>query len=459
MDAEETDVIVVGMGPGGEDAAGRLAQAGLHVTGVEARLVGGECPYWGCVPSKMMIRAAGLLAEARRIPGMAGTAAVRPDWRPVASRIRDEATDSWDDKVAVDRFTGKGGHFVRGRGRITGRAEVTVDTADGPRVLQARRGILVNTGTEPAIPPIPGLAGTPYWTNREAVETEEVPESLIVLGGGAVGAELAQVFARFGAQVSVAEALPRLVPLEEPEAGDLLAGVFTRDGIVVRTGARAERVGHDSSQFTVSLADGEALTAQRLLVATGRRADLAALGVGTYGIDETAKTMSVNERMRAADGLWAIGDITGKGAFTHVSMYQATIAVADILGQDGPPASYRAVPRVTFTDPEIGAVGLTEAQAREQGLTVRTGITQVPSSARGWIHKVGNDGFIKLIEDADRGVLVGATSVGPSGGEVLGALAVAVHGQVPVADLQTMIYAYPTFHRAIEDALRDLASG
>ena len=198
MGIEETDIVVIGMGPGGEAAAGRLAEAGLHVTGVEARLVGGECPYWGCVPSKMMIRAADLLAEGRRIPGMAGTSTVSPDWVPVAQRIRDEATDSWDDKVAVDRFTGKGGHFVRGRGCITGRGEVTVDTADGVRVFQARRGILVNTGTEPKVPPIPGLAGTPYWTNREAIETEQVPQSLIVLGGGAIGTELAQMFARFG---------------------------------------------------------------------------------------------------------------------------------------------------------------------------------------------------------------------------------------------------------------------
>ena len=459
MDIEETDIVVIGMGPGGEDAAGRLAEAGLHVTGVEAKLVGGECPYWGCVPSKMMIRAANLLAEARRIPGMAGTSTLEPDWTPVARRIRDEATDSWDDKVAVDRFTGKGGHFVRGRGRITGRAEVTVGTADGLRVLRARRGIVVNTGTEPAVPPIPGLAGTPYWTNREAIETEEVPESLIVLGGGAVGAELAQVFARFGARVSVVEALPRLLPAEEPEAGELLAGVFARESIAVRTGTRAERVSHDGSQFTVNLADGEVLTAQRLLVATGRRADLAALGVGTYGIDDKAASIGTDERMRAADGLWAIGDITGKGAFTHVSMYQAAIATRDILGQDGPPADYEAVPRVTFTDPEIGSVGLTEAEARARGLAVRTGITQLPSSARGWIHKAGNDGFIKLIEDAGRGVLVGATSAGPAGGEVLGALVVAVHGQVPVAGLRNMIYAYPTFHRAIEAAVADMASG
>jgi pyruvate/2-oxoglutarate dehydrogenase complex dihydrolipoamide dehydrogenase (E3) component len=456
MDAEQTDIVVIGMGPGGEDAAGKLAASGLHVTGVEAKLVGGECPYWGCVPSKMMIRAANLLAEARRIPGMAGASTVDPDWAPVARRIRDEATDSWNDKVAVDRFTGQGGHFVRGRARITGPGRVTVDTADGPREFLARRGVVIAAGTEPAIPPIPGLAGTPRWTNREAVETEQVPPSLIVLGGGAIGAELAQVFARFGARVSVAEALPRLLPLEEPEAGELLEAVFTAEGIAVRTGARAAQVGHDGREFAVSLADGTVLTGERLLVATGRRADLAELGLGGYGLDEAARSIATDEHLRAADGLWAIGDITGKGAFTHVAMYQSGIAVRDILGQGGPWADYRAVPRVTFTDPEIGAVGRTEAEAREQGLAVRTGIAQLPSSARGWIHKAGNDGFIKLIEDSGRGVLVGATSAGPAGGEVLGALAVAVHGQVPVADLRAMIYAYPTFHRAIEDALRNL---
>jgi pyruvate/2-oxoglutarate dehydrogenase complex dihydrolipoamide dehydrogenase (E3) component len=458
MGAEQTDVVVIGMGPGGEDAAGRLAEAGLHVTGVEAKLVGGECPYWGCVPSKMMIRAANLLAEARRIPGMAGTSTAAPDWAPVAARIRAEATDFWDDKVAVDRFVGKGGHFVRGHGQITGPREVTVGTPDGDiRVFAARRGIVIATGTEPAIPPIPGLASTPYWTNREAIETEQVPRSLIVLGGGAVGAELAQVFARFNAQVTVVEAADRLLHLEEPEAGELLGSVFTREEITVCTGSRAERISHDGQAFRVSLADGTVLAGQRLLVATGRRASLTGLGVAAAGLDSSANAIPVDERMRAADRIWAIGDITSKGAFTHVAMYQAAIAVADILGQDGPPADYGALPRVTFTDPEIGSVGLTEAQARKQGLAVRTGIAQVPSSARGWIHKAGNDGLIKLVEDTHRGVLVGATSAGPAGGEVLGALAVAVHGQVPVTTLRSMIYAYPTFHRGIEDALYALS--
>jgi len=448
---EHTDVVVIGMGPGGEYAAGALAEAGLHVTAIEDRLVGGECPYFGCVPSKMMIRAANLIAETRRVPGLAGTSTVTPDWSPVAGRIREEATDCWNDKVAADRFTGKGGHLVRGHGAITAPGEVTV----GSRVFRARRGIVINSGTDPAVPPIEGLAGTPYWTNREIVKAEQVPESMIVLGGGAIGAELTQVFARFGTAVTVVEALPRLVSFEEPEAGSLIERIFTAEGIKVCADAPAERVSHNGTHFSVHLGLST-LMAERLLVATGRRVDLAALGVAALGLDEQARSIPTDGWMRAADGVWAIGDVTGKGAFTHMSMYQADIVVRDILGQGGEPADYRAVPRVTFTDPEIGSVGLTEAQAREAGLRVRTGLTQVPYSARGWIHKAGNDGFIKVVEDADRSVLVGATSAGPWGGEVLGALQVAIRAEVPVATLRNMPYAYPTFHRAIEDALKKL---
>ena len=453
---EHTDVVVIGMGPGGEHAAGALAEAGLHVTGVEERLVGGECPYFGCIPSKMMIRAGNLIAETRRVPGMAGTSAVTPDWAPVALRIREEATDYWDDKVAADRFEGKGGHLVRGRGVITAPGSVTVSSASGSRVFEARRGIVINSGTAPAVPPVQGLAGTPYWTNREIVKAEQVPESMIVLGGGAVGAELAQVFSRFGTEVTVVEALPRLVSFEEPEASELIERVFTRDGIKVCTSAPAERIGYRDGCFSVHLG-GAVLTAAQLLVATGRRSDLAGLGVAAIGLDPASAVIATDGWMRAAPGVWAIGDVTGKGAFTHMSMYQADIAVRDILGQGGPAADYRAVPRVTFTDPEIGSAGLTVAAAREAGLRVRTGLVQVPYSARGWIHKAGNDGFIKVVEDSDRSVLVGATSAGPWGGEVLSALQVAIQGEVPVATLRNMAYAYPTFYRAIEDALRGLS--
>ncbi len=450
----EVDVVVVGMGPGGEDAAERLADAGLSVAGVDDRLVGGECPYWGCVPSKMMIRAASLLAEAHRIPGLAGDAAVQPDWAPVARRIRVEATDDWDDKVAVDRFTGKGGQFFRGHGRITAPGEVTV----GGQVLRARRGIVLNPGTEPFVPPIDGLAGTPYWTNREAVEATEVPSSLLVMGGGPVGVEFSQVFARFGARVTVLEGTRHLVPGEEPEACELLRDVFARDGIDVRTGATAAAVRHQDGQFTVTLSgDGGQVTAAAVLVATGRHTDLAGLGVGQVGVDESLHAIPVNDHMRVAPGVWAIGDVTGHGAFTHMSMYQADIVVNDILGRPVAPAEYHAVPRVTFTDPEIGSVGLTETQAREQGLYVRTSVSKLAESARGWIHKAGNDGFIKLVADADRGVLVGATSVGPAGGEVLSMLTLAVHARIPVRRLSQMIYAYPTFHRAIEPAVQALS--
>jgi pyruvate/2-oxoglutarate dehydrogenase complex dihydrolipoamide dehydrogenase (E3) component len=451
--AENVDVVVVGLGVGGEEVGGKLAEAGLSVVGIEGRLVGGECPYWGCVPSKMMIRAGNALAEARRVPLLAGDAQVRADWAPVAKRIREEATDNWDDQVAVDRFVQKGGTFVRGWGVLTAPGEVTV----GDRVFRAAKGVVIGTGTEAAVPPIDGLRGTPLWINRDAIEVETLPGSLIVLGGGAIGVELAQVFARFGVQVTVVEAVDRVVALEEPESSALARAALERDGVTVHCGVAASAVRHDGATFTLTLADGREVRAEKLLVATGRKVNLAELGLETIGLDPRARALEVDDRMRAGDKLWAVGDVTGHGAFTHMAMYQAGIAVRDILGQDGPPADYRATPRVTFTDPEIGAVGLTEAQAREQGLDVRTGTGQVPQSSRGWIHKAGNEGFIKLVADAGRGVLVGATSAGPVGGEVLSALVVAVHGEVPVERLRHMIYAYPTFHRGIEDALRDLS--
>jgi pyruvate/2-oxoglutarate dehydrogenase complex dihydrolipoamide dehydrogenase (E3) component len=454
---EQADVIVVGMGPGGEDVAERLAEAGLDVVGIDAELVGGECPYWGCVPSKMIIRASNLLAEAGRIPGMAGSVVVRPDWAPVAARIREEATDSWDDIVAVQRFEGKGGRFVRGWARLDGPRRVVV----GDRTFEARIGIVIGTGARAWIPPVPGLSDTPFWTNREAIETEAVPGSLAVIGGGAIGVELAQAFHRFGSSVTVLEAGPSLVGPEEPEAAALLTGVLESEGIDVRVGVSLTSVTHDGHLFTVASADGRDVVAERLLVAAGRRVDLVALNVASVGVDQSARALDVDDHLHVVgtEGLWAVGDVTGKGAFTHVSMYQADIVVHDILGLDVTSADYRAVPRVTFTDPEIGSVGLSEREARALGLDVRIGVSQIPSSSRGWIHKAGNEGLIKLVEDSREGILVGATSMGPSGGEVLGLLTLAVQARVPVTVLRHMIYAYPTFHRAIEAAVKDLETG
>jgi pyruvate/2-oxoglutarate dehydrogenase complex dihydrolipoamide dehydrogenase (E3) component len=448
-DVRNVDVVVIGLGVGGEEAAGRLAAAGLDVVGVEHNLVGGECPYWGCIPTKMMVRAGSALAEARRIPGLAGTATVEPDWAPVARRVRDEATDDWNDKVAVDRLTGKGGKFVRGRATITGPGRVRV----GNEEYAASRGLVIATGTVAVVPPIDGLAGTPYWTNREAVETATLPDSLIILGGGAIGCEFGQVFARFGVQVTIIEGSERILAMEEPESSEVAAAVI---GATIRTGVRATKVSHDGA-FTVELSDGSTVTGEKLLVATGRAARLGDLGLETIGLDPSARFVTTDDRMRAGDRVWAVGDVTGNGNFTHMAMYEADIAVRDILGQGGPGADYRARPRVTFLDPEIGAVGLTAAQASSQFEDVRVGYVPLSATSRGFVHGPGNEGFIKVVADAGRGVLVGATTAGPAGGEMIGALAVAVHAEVPISTLLSQIWAYPTFHRGIGDALKSLA--
>lgn len=450
MTTHEVDVVVLGLGPGGEYAAQKLAEAGLDVVGVERDLVGGECPFYGCIPSKMMIRAADLVAEARRAGSLSGKVDVRPDWSLVAERIDRQATNHWNDESHTTRLEDAGVRIVRGHGRLDGPGRVTV----GEDTYVAARGVVLNSGTAPATLPIDGLEGTPYWTNREVVRLTELPASLAVIGGGPIGAELAQAFARFGVRVTVIEALDRILGPEEPEAAQVVARVFADEGIEVLTGAEIGRVEHDGG-FRIHLAD-RIVAADQLLVAAGRRPHLSDVGLDTVGLDPSARSVETDERMRAGERLWAVGDITAKGAFTHVSMYQAAVVVRDVLGEDGPWADYRAVSRVTFTDPEVGSVGLTERQAREQGISVVTGHADLPESSRGWIHQAGNEGIVKLVADADRGILVGATSVGPSGGEVLGLLAAAVHAEIPVATLRGMHFAYPTFHRAVETALADL---
>jgi pyruvate/2-oxoglutarate dehydrogenase complex dihydrolipoamide dehydrogenase (E3) component len=279
-----------------------------------------------------------------------------------------------------------------------------------------------------------------------------------MLGGGAIGLELGQMFQRFGVHVTIVEAAPRILALEEPESSALITEILEREGVVVRTNVKASSVAMRGDDIVVSLEDGTEVLGERLLVATGRRAQLKELNVGAIGVDENARALAVDEHGRVTDGVWALGDVTGNGAFTHMSMYEANIVFHDIIGQPHPGADYRAVPRVTFTDPEIGSVGMNEENARNAGINVRVGSTQVPSSTRGWIYKAGNEGFIKLVEDHDKGVLVGATSAGPVGGEVLSMLTLAVYAQIPVEQLRGMIFAYPTFHRGVEDALRDLVS-
>ncbi len=450
--SDKVDVVVLGLGPGGETAAGLLGKAGLDVIGVDEHLVGGECPFYGCVPSKMMIAAAHTLGEARRVSGRAGSAEVRPDWSPVAERIRAEATHDWDDTEFVQRLERSGARFVRGRGRLLGAGRVEVVSGDGS-VLEydARRGVVLNTGTEPAVPPIDGLTDTPFWTNRDIVRVTELPASLGVIGGGPIGVEFAQTFARFGVEVTLVEVAERILEGDEPEASQVVATALAADGVRILTGADLSRVRYSQGRFELSVGD-EQLGVERLLVATGRTNNLTGIGLDTVGFDEHPDALQTDERMRVTERLWAVGDITGKGAFTHVSNYQARVAVRDILGQDGPWADYRAVPRVTYTAPEVGAVGLTEAQARESGLTVATSTADL--GGRGWIAQ--EEGVVKLVADASGGVLVGGTTVGPAGGETLSLLVAAVHSRIPITELTTMMYAYPTFHRAVETALHRL---
>ncbi|MGH1562805.1 dihydrolipoyl dehydrogenase family protein [Mumia sp. DW29H23] len=463
MDSEslgttDVDVVVIGTGPGGEAATSALARAGLDVVAVEAALVGGECPYYGCIPSKTLIRSAELLASARRADGVAGEVSVTPDYGDAFARVR-EITADWDDTAAVARLEKAGARLVRGTATITGPRTVSVGGAS----VTARRGILLDVGTRPSAPPIEGLAGTPYWTNRDILRSPDLPTSLLVLGGGAVGLELAQAYARYGTAVTVIDSGARVLANEEPEAGELVTQALEDDGATVRTGSSVTAVAHDGERFSLTLEDGSVLDAQRLLVAAGRTPNTDALGLDTVGVptDHGYVTTDPHQRVLAdgdpVEGLWAIGDITGRGGFTHVSMYQSAIAVATITGQSGPGASYRALPRVTFTDPEVGAVGLTEEQARRRGLHVRTGITDLAASSRGSTYGPGARGLVKVVADAERRVLVGATSAGPAGGEILGALTVAIQAQVPLEELLRTIWAYPTFHRAIGSALADLS--
>lgn len=444
-----TDVIVLGVGTSGEDISLRLMAAGLDVTGVEARLVGGECPYFACLPTKSMIRSANLLQEARRADGLVGTVDVTADWSPVATRVREEITGGWDDSYAVARFEGHGGHFVRGRGTLSGPTTVTVDGVE----YEASRGIVIATGSKPTIPPIPGLTDVDHWTTRDAIQAAELPSSLLVLGGGAVGCELSQVFARFGVAVTIVEGRERLLPLEEPEASAVIAEAFESEGIAVLTGARVESLSASDGTVTASMTDGSQVSAERLLVATGRSVDVDGLGLDTADVSAPDGFIEVDERVRAASGIWAVGDVTGVGMFTHVAMYQGSIAVADILGKDPAPADYTVLPRATFTDPEVGSVGLTERQARDIGYDAEVVVKHVGSTFRGWLHKTGNDGVIKLVVDRGSGTLLGGTSVGPRGGDVLGMLSVVMKTGTQVAGLVDMIYAFPTFYGGVGEAI------
>ncbi|WP_134322904.1 dihydrolipoyl dehydrogenase family protein [Cumulibacter soli] len=455
--ATPVDLVVIGLGPGGETLASRAASAGLSVVAVDEHLVGGECPYYGCIPTKMMLRAAETLAESRRASQLSASGELAADWSRLATRVAEEATDRWSDKVAVERLEQAGARVIHGRGRVTAADEVEIERPDGQRErYRADRGIVLNPGTRPAAPPIDGLAQTPYWTNRDAVQAVESPHSLIIIGGGASAVEFAQAFARFSTRVTVVEAGERLISHDEPEASDVLQSALEADGIVVVTGGQVVRVDNNDGSFWLSLRDADVpLHAERLLVAAGRIPNLDGIGLSTLGM--TSDSIDVGDDLRIAERIWLIGDAAGRGAFTHTSMHHSDIVARQLLDLDGPRSATPTVPHVTFTDPEVASVGLTEKSARDAGIAVAMGKANLGS--RGFTHGPGaENGFVKVVADTDRQILVGATAVGPFAGEVLGMLTLAVHAQLPIATLESMIYAYPTFHRAISSALSELSS-
>jgi len=442
---DEFDVIVLGAGPAGENVAGRCADGGLSAAIVEARLVGGECSYWGCIPSKTLLRPGDVLAAARRVPGAAQAVTGTVDVE-AAFEQRDVMTSDWDDTGAIPWLDQHGVTLVRGHGRLVGPRLVAVTAKDGTtRRLTARRAVAIAVGTSAAMPPIDGLADAAPWTNEEITSTHTVPGRLLVLGGGAIGLEMAQAFARFGSAVTVLEGAGAVLAREEPFAGAEVAAAFAAEGIGVHTSASAVRVRRGDS-VVVTLADGRTFEGDELLVAVGRAPHTADLGLDSVGLGAVAgRYLPVDDRMRVEGGdgwLYAVGDCNGRALLTHVGKYQARICGDVILGKDA--ADRRIVPRVTFTDPQVCAVGMTEAQARDAGIAVR--VVSVPTGgvAGAAVSGVGITGTSFLVVDAERRTVVGATFTGPAVQELLHSATIAIAGAVTLDDLWHAVPSFPT---------------
>jgi pyruvate/2-oxoglutarate dehydrogenase complex dihydrolipoamide dehydrogenase (E3) component len=456
---QEFDVVCLGGGVAGEAIAVGLRDSGLTLAVVERELVGGECPYWGCVPSKTLLRSSETLTEAGRARALAAS---RVEWTVDFPKVSTRAlwmARNLDDSRPAAAMEATGAKLFRGEGKLTDLRTVAV----GREHLIARRAVVIANGSTAAIPPVPGVDTVEYWTNRQAAIPRELPASLAILGGGAIGVELGQAFARLGSRVTLIEAGPTFLGLEEPEVGAALRPHLEADGITLRIGdpciAVEKQTAEPSRQHSavvLCLKSGAVVSADRLLVATGRRPNAEAWR--TTGLAQTERGwLKVDPAtLEARGGVFGAGDVTGLGGFTHLAHYHGQVIARRLRGIDAR-ADHTAVPRVTFTDPEIASVGLSEAAARARGIDVVVASADPAETARGYIHDF-HRGALKLVADRERGVLVGATLVTPRAGEIVGELVLAIKLRTPLKTLGDVIHPFPAFNRVLGASLEELAA-
>jgi pyruvate/2-oxoglutarate dehydrogenase complex dihydrolipoamide dehydrogenase (E3) component len=438
-------VVVLGAGVAGEAfaAALRRLDADAEITVVENELVGGECSYWACIPSKTLLRPLEVIHRARLAPGAAEAVSAVD-----AARVfwwRDQVSEK-DDTSQVEWLEKQGASVVRGVGLVTEPGLVTAAGRELPY-----DDLVIATGSLPSVPPVEGLDEASHWGSREATSASAVPESLVVVGGGPVGCELAQLYARLGSRVTLVQGSDRLLPRIDPEAADILAETFREEGIELRLGAKARRVeGGSDRSFRLELRDEQPVEAERLLVATGRRSNVEGFGFEQLDVRIEKGAVAVDERLAAGTGVWAVGDVTGISLFTHVGKYQARVAAANVAGREAR-ADYRAIPASVFTDPQVAATGDTSGKG---SVTSSWPLESVSRTAT--FQRPKRPGLLKLYADPEKRVLVGATAVGPEAGEWIGQLTLAVRAEVPVDVLRDTIQPFPTFSEAVHFAARDL---
>jgi dihydrolipoamide dehydrogenase len=449
--ADRFDIAILGAGPAGEHVAYAQSAAGRSVLLIERELIGGECTNWACVPTKTLLRPTEVRGESRRAAGVHEAALNWPD----LSAYRDYMTSAGDDSGRVANYEKRGVTFVRGAGRLAGPGALEVD---GGRYDAER--IVISTGSDAVIPPIPGLRESGYWTNREVAALTAIPDSVVIVGGGPVGIELGQFLGRFGCEVALVQGADRLADREDPRVAELLAQSLTADGITVRTGTQATRVSVQGGARVVELDDGSTVRGEQVVVAVGRRPRSAGIGLETVGVEldpDHPGPIPIDEHCRVADGVWAAGDCTGVMLFTHLAKYQARIAMADMAGRPVP-ADYRAIPRVIFTDPEVAAVGLSAAQAREQGLDVAVARFDLPSGGVTRIYTYERDphGEMELVFDRGSRTMVGAWAVAPLASEWIHEAVLAIRARIPYEVLIDTVPQFPSFSEAYLLALLSL---